>query len=127
MSRRDDLEAVGYVLIYLIRGSLPWQNYNIPSKSARYEKIKEKKVNISLEELCQDCPQEIKAFMKYCRELKFEQDPDYSQMKKLFVQMADRLGFDLFDNLWDWAVKGEAIRSHPEFLDATNSEGCLFQ
>ena len=56
MSRRDDLEAVGYVLIYLHRGSLPWQNIKVQQKTAWYKKIMEMKVNISLEDLCKDCP-----------------------------------------------------------------------
>ena len=39
-SRRDDLESLGYVLIYLILGRLPLQGYISHSKEDKYYKIK---------------------------------------------------------------------------------------
>ena len=79
MSRRDDLEAVGYVLIYLHNGSLPWQNQgrDMQNKNKRYEEIKEIKSTIHLDELCKDCPIELKQYLKYCKELQFSEEPDY--------------------------------------------------
>jgi serine/threonine protein kinase len=60
LSRRDDLEAIGYVLIYFFCGSLPWQNlpFNL-SKNEKYERIKEIKLKTSTKELCKDCPREF--------------------------------------------------------------------
>jgi len=51
--RRDDLESLGYVLIYFLSGSLPWQqSFNIKNKFEKYNLVMEKKLSISLEMLC---------------------------------------------------------------------------
>jgi len=55
-SRRDDLEAIGYVLMYFLKGSLPWQGLKIDNKDDRYQKIYEKKKSTSAEELCRGYP-----------------------------------------------------------------------
>jgi serine/threonine protein kinase len=65
-SRRDDLECLGYVLIYFLRGSLPWQGLKAKTKKEKYEQIKDKKLNTSLEELCVGFPEEFAQFMLYC-------------------------------------------------------------
>jgi len=58
-SRRDDLESVGFVLVYFLKGKLPWQGLNARNKKAKYDRIKEKKVSTSIEELSRGCPAEI--------------------------------------------------------------------
>eukprot|EP00356_Strombidium_inclinatum_P014627 CAMPEP_0170492606 /NCGR_PEP_ID=MMETSP0208-20121228/12499_1 /TAXON_ID=197538 /ORGANISM="Strombidium inclinatum, Strain S3" /LENGTH=131 /DNA_ID=CAMNT_0010768373 /DNA_START=475 /DNA_END=870 /DNA_ORIENTATION=- len=63
LSRRDDFEAIGYVLVYFLTGSLPWQNLNLSNKTARYEKIKEFKVSTPVEDLCKECPKEFELYM----------------------------------------------------------------
>jgi serine/threonine protein kinase len=55
-SRRDDLEAIGYVLMYLLLGALPWQGIKAKTQREKYQKIMEKKISTSLEELCKDFP-----------------------------------------------------------------------
>ena len=52
-SRRDDLEAVGYVLVYFLRGELPWQGLKAKNMKDKYEKIMEKKISTPIEVLCQ--------------------------------------------------------------------------
>ena len=66
-SRRDDLEAVGYVLLYFLRGSLPWQGLLVRNKDERYSKILEKKRSTSAEELCKGFPNEFCTYIDYTR------------------------------------------------------------
>lgn len=47
-SRRDDIETLGYVLMYFLRGILPWQNMKANNAKAKYEMIMSKKVTTSL-------------------------------------------------------------------------------
>ena len=55
-SRRDDMEALGYILIYFLNGTLPWQGLRAKTKAQKYEKISEKKLSTPVEELCKGAP-----------------------------------------------------------------------
>ena len=101
LSRRDDLESVGYLLVYFLRGSLPWQGLQARNDRERYKLITEKKLSVSVEKLCQDFPNEFKVYLDYCRALKFEEEPDYEYLKELFRQLASKLNVDL-DSIFDW-------------------------
>ena len=100
-SRRDDLEAVGYVLMYFLRGRLPWQGIPVKNKEDRYRKIMEKKIATSAEELCRNFPQEFTDYINYTRRLEYEQDPDYNYLKRLFLNVLNRDGF-IIDCFYDW-------------------------
>ncbi len=76
-SRRDDLECIGHVLLYFLRGSLPWQGLPGRSKNEKYKAIKKRKIETSLDELTKNHPIEFKQYMEYCRQLKFDTEPDY--------------------------------------------------
>ncbi|ETI48248.1 CK1/CK1/CK1-D protein kinase, variant [Phytophthora nicotianae P1569] len=102
-SRRDDLEALGYVLMYFIRGSLPWQGIKANTKKQKYEKIMEKKMNTPIEVLCKGYPAEFRAYFEYCRALRFDDKPDYAYLKRLFKELFFRKGFQ-FDAMFDWTV-----------------------
>ena len=83
LSRRGDLQSLSYMLIYLIKGSLPWDNINIKNTEEKIKVILEIKKCIKNEELTQGLPDEIKLFMDYISKLKFEEEPNYDFLKKL--------------------------------------------
>ncbi|KAF2314732.1 hypothetical protein GH714_030235 [Hevea brasiliensis] len=102
-SRRDDLESLGYVLMYFLRGSLPWQGLKAGTKKQKYDKISEKKVSTPIEVLCKSYPSEFVSYFHYCRSLRFEDKPDYSYLKRLFRELFIREGYQ-FDYVFDWTV-----------------------
>jgi casein kinase 1 len=102
-SRRDDLESLGYVLMYFLRGSLPWQGLKAGTKKQKYEKISEKKVSTSIESLCRGYPTEFASYFHYCRSLRFDDKPDYAYLKRIFRDLFIREGFQ-FDYVFDWTI-----------------------
>ncbi len=99
-SRRDDLETLGYSLVYLLKGELPWQKIKGP-KSEKNQKIKDIKIKTSVEKLCLGIPMEFPEFLNYCKKLEFEELPDYIYLKKLFQNLFDEKGY-IFDNKFCW-------------------------
>ena len=114
-SRRDDLESVGYVLIYFLKGKLPWQGIMIKNKEERYHKIMEIKRDITPIELCQECPEEFIKYMSYIRKLEYEEDPDYNMLKNLFKSVLEKNEFQ-FDYYYDWDVK-QTIIDYTNLID----------
>ncbi|KAA8550737.1 hypothetical protein F0562_002421 [Nyssa sinensis] len=102
-SRRDDLESLGYVLMYFLRGSLPWQGLKAGTKKQKYDKISEKKMLTPIEGLCKSYPSEFISYFHYCRSLRFEDKPDYSYLKRLFRDLFIREGYQ-FDYVFDWTI-----------------------
>ncbi|EAR84348.2 casein kinase (macronuclear) [Tetrahymena thermophila SB210] len=101
-SRRDDLEAIGYILLYFLRGSLPWQGVKADNKKDKYDKIGEIKMNTPVEELCKGFPDEFAQYIKYTRDLKFDEKPDYNQIKQSFRALFYKLEYNN-DNIFDWS------------------------
>ncbi len=90
------------MLLYFLRGSLPWQGLPGRTKNEKYAAIKKKKLETPLDELCRNHPAEFKEYMLYCRSLKFEEEPDYKHCIGLFEKCMTRHGFDgkVFDYTW---------------------------
>ena len=106
-SRRDDLESVGYVLMYFLRGNLPWQGLKIKSKEDRYKKILDKKKETTSEELCKGFPDEFKEFLEYSRNLEYTEEPKYDKYKEQFYNLVcNKLG-ESFDYVYDWTTESD--------------------
>ena len=102
-SRRDDLESIGYMLIYFLLGKLPWQGLSGSTKSKRSNNIFNIKRNTSIDNLCKDLPKEFVTYMKYCRLLRFRQRPDYDYLKSLFINIFNENNYKYDDN-FDWNI-----------------------
>lgn len=100
-SRRDDLESLGYVLMYFNRGALPWQGLKAVTKRQKYERISEKKMSTTIDDLCKGYPHEFVTYLKHARALQFEERPDYSYLRQLFRMLFHRQGFT-YDYVFDW-------------------------
>lgn len=85
--RKDDLESIAYILIYMFKGKLPWQGVKNKDKKERYRIIGEKKKELSPEELCKNMPKEFCVFLKYIRNMDFDEKPPYSAFKKMFMKL----------------------------------------
>ena len=110
-SRRDDMESLGYVLMYFNRGSLPWQGLKAATKKQKYEKISEKKMSTPVEVLCKGFPAEFAMYLNYCRGLRFEEAPDYMYLRQLFRILFRTLNHQ-YDYTFDWTMlKQKAAQS----------------
>ena len=121
-SRRDDLESLGYMLIYFLKGKLPWQNFLIKNKEERYNKIKQTKKEIAINELCSNCPEEIGQYITYVKKLKYEEEPNYNYIKNLFYEILNKTG-NKFYYLYDWDNTKTIIDVNLEsdFIDEENN------
>jgi casein kinase 1 len=102
-SRRDDLEALGHVFMYFLRGSLPWQGLKAATNKQKYEKIGDKKQSSAIKDLCDGFPEEFGIYLQYARKLSFEETPDYDFCRELFDKVLQRLG-EVDDGIYDWML-----------------------
>ncbi|KAL2283288.1 hypothetical protein FJTKL_09927 [Diaporthe vaccinii] len=101
-SRRDDLEALGHVFMYFLRGGLPWQGLKAATNKQKYEKIGEKKQTTPIKDLCEGFPAQFETYLFYVRNLGFEDAPDYDYLRGLFTEAARENKIDESDNKFDW-------------------------
>ena len=89
-SRRDDLESLGYVFLYFLRGKLPWQGLRADNKKEKYTRIMEYKMEVTFNRLCQGYPEEFLFYFDYCHSLAFDETPDYDYLRGLFSSCMKR-------------------------------------
>lgn len=102
-SRRDDLESLGFVLMYFNKGSLPWQGLAARTKKEKYDKISNKKMGTSIEALTRGYPAEFATYLAYCRSLRFDDKPDYSYLRRIFRELFYKKGYTQ-DFEYDWTL-----------------------
>ena len=103
-SRRDDLESAMYVLMFFLRGNLPWQNIKIKGKHDKYLKICNKKKEISSKELGKNFPSEFAELLEYFKNLGYTEDPDYEMCLKKMLNVLERENAT-FDYVYDWTTR----------------------
>lgn len=99
-SRKDDLESIGYILIYLYKGKLPWQGIKEKDKKTRYKLIGKMKREITEEQLCKNMPKEFLVFLKYVRNLDFDEKPHYTSLINMFKKLY--MSRNYTDDLLEW-------------------------
>ncbi|MES1919936.1 hypothetical protein MHBO_001680 [Bonamia ostreae] len=120
LSRRDDLEQLAHVLLYLNRGSLPWQGQKGRTKSEKFGKILEMKKSISITNLCKGVPDVFGKLLHYARGLRFDENPDYRYLRRMFMDVFCRHGFTS-DGRFDW-ISEKAPSLHPQQLEIDAQE-----
>ena len=119
-SRRDDLESVGYVLMYFLRGDLPWQGLKIKSKEDRYKKILDKKKETTSEQLCKNFPDEFREYLEYSRNLEYTEEPKYEKFRNKFYNLVCNKMNDNFDFIYDWTTESDLKKRK---TNAVNNNG----
>eukprot|EP00930_Biecheleria_cincta_P038688 TRINITY_DN26572_c0_g1_i1.p1 TRINITY_DN26572_c0_g1~~TRINITY_DN26572_c0_g1_i1.p1 ORF type:complete len:536 (-),score=78.99 TRINITY_DN26572_c0_g1_i1:20-1594(-) len=108
-SRRDDVGSVGYLLVYLFLGELPWQGIGGKSKKVRRKQIQIRKEQTSHRDLCKGMPEQFVAYLRACDSLKFEDTPDYCHLKQLMQCALKGCDFTL-DWKFDWTLAEQQLK-----------------
>ena len=118
-SRRDDIESIGYVLVYLALGRLPWMRVGKEKGKGHLGKVLEKKLITPPEILCKKLPRQFAFLFQYLRKLKFEERPDYNMIKSLFGELF-LSKFDITKNemfSFDWFIEINKEKENKENID----------
>jgi len=130
-SRRDDLECLGFVLMYF-NGRLPWQGLKGKTRKELCNKIAKKKLNTPVNKLCKHSPLEFGVYLKYCRALSFDDEPDYTFLKRMFRQLFFRLKYAK-DYRFDWSaqnmgiIKSRVSQGRDEYIPANFKHRSLWR
>ena len=122
ISRRDDLESLGYMLIFLAKNTLPWLNINCPkiNNEIIIREILRIKNSTSPEILCSGLPKEFTEYYKYSKNLYFEQEPNYKYLKSLFTSILSK-NEQINDLLFFWIInkkKEKTIENNEELRNS---------
>ena len=119
-SRRDDLESLGYILIYFCKGGLPWMDVKAKNKAGKYKKIMEKKIEMKPEILCAGLVDEFREYFKYVRELQFTEDPNYDYLLGLLNNAMKKNNIKN-DFKFDWCTNNSNTKNNKEKFISTEN------
>ena len=122
-SRRDDIESIGYMIIFFMKKKLPWQGIKGNSYKECYHKLYLMKKHMELEILCRGLPGEVLEYMKYAKSLKFEQEPDYKYLKNLFQTILERNKISVDKYILSWCRKYNSI--NPNINNTMNNNNLI--
>lgn len=100
-SRRDDLESLGYMMIFFLKGDLPWQNIQAKDIDEKYKMVMKSKLATTINSLAKGLPDEFKDYMNYVKWLDYETEPDYEKLRNMFKRLFNKRGF-ANDGKFDW-------------------------
>ena len=103
------MEAVGYVMAYLLRGGLPWQGLKIKTKENKYKNILEKKKEISSAELFKGFPSEFAEILDNVKKLEYLEEPEYEMLRNKLLSLCKRLNYK-FDFIYDWTTEKDLLK-----------------
>lgn len=101
LSPRDDLESLGYVLVYLLRGSLPWQGMKAGKDESIDDLVGTRKKDTSVQDLCNGCPKQFISYFEHVASIPHRGKPDYSYLRRLFRNAFAAEKFE-HDRVFDW-------------------------
>ncbi|KAF7489698.1 Casein kinase I isoform gamma-1 [Sarcoptes scabiei] len=102
LSRRDDLEAIVYMMIFLHKGQLPWQGLQGQDFRERTKRIGLMKMSIPIEKLCEEMPKEYQDLLETVRKFRFEERPLYRKWMSRFTHLLIKMGIEFRDEHYDW-------------------------
>lgn len=121
-TRRDDLESLGYMLLYFISGYLPWTGIEASNKAFKYNKILKRKLLLNVDSILINYPKEISYFYNYIKSLKFSEQPDYFYLKELFFTVLTSLKKINFKSNIDKYNKNYLGLENNEYNDTKSEE-----
>ena len=102
-TKKDDLESLAYIVVYFIKGELPWQNVKADSKKEKYKKVYQIKKQTVPNELCKFLPEDIKTFINCILSLNIKQKPDYQKLKNILENLMNKYSYSN-DLQFDWCT-----------------------
>ncbi|KAK3700526.1 hypothetical protein LTR37_015927 [Vermiconidia calcicola] len=103
-SPRDDLESLGYMMVYFLKGKLPWQGLKALSNEEKQQAVMEQKMKIRPEDLCKGLPVEFVSYFRRVESLQHGLTPNYTELRQMIQRMAETHSVE-FDCVFDWTVR----------------------
>ena len=125
-SRRDDLESMIYILIYFLKGKLPWQDVKAKQKEERHKLISEIKSKVTIESLCENLPSEFAELLTYVKNMEFDEKPIYSKFYAFFHNLIEKLNKEMIEEkdysyIWETLLVDNMMR-YNEYNDENLKE-----